>query len=412
MSEHSPIEETFVVDKPDYHDSEASSGNHRALKESQEHDPEEVDIWDLVRILWGGRFFIVILAIIFAGFGVFHISNGPTEYVSDAVLLQETAGQRTSSAERFLQNFGGNFGFGQSNEGGRLSLAMMPRIIQSETFLYDFIFEEIEFERFDEPITLHEFFNNHYETPFRDKVYRFIRNYTIDFPAAVLDYIVNFTLFEPEEEEELQVVDELIEIDDRLLSLGGDERTAISQLADRITLTIDGTFVTVETRMPDRKAAALLNVMVIERIQDYVVNYQIEKAKLNLGFIQDQKEQARERYEDAQRELAEFRDANINLATNVARTEDERLSNQRNLMFNIYNSIAVELEQAQLRLQEETPIFSVLQKSSLPTRALGSSNRLVIVLFILGGFIGVALVFGSKIYEKVREEVILANFRS
>lgn len=363
---------------------------------------DEVDIWDLVRIIWEGKKYIFIFAAAFFAFGVFHISNGPTEYQSEAVLLQESA-REASSAQRFMQNFGGNFGFGQSTgESGRISPALYPTIIGSVAFQYDLIFEEIEFSRFNEPITLYEYFNEHYEPPFRDKVYRFIRAYTIQFPFRVFDYIVNFTLFE---EEEVEREEEIIEIDERLLSLSSDERRPISAIENRISLSMDGNLITVRTNMPDPKAAAMLNVMVIERIQEYVTNYQIEKAQQNVGFIRQQKEAAKQRYEEAQRALAEFRDQNINLSTNVARTEDERLSNQQSLTFNIYNSIAVELEQAQLKLQEETPVFNVLQKSSLPTSSSGGSNRVLAVFLIMGSFIGLAWVFGVKIYEKVSNEI-------
>jgi hypothetical protein len=401
MSKNPSLEDTLVIEEP----------GHRGTSRQKEynHTPnaeEEVDIWDLVKMVWDGRMVIVICALVFFGFGVFHVTNGPTEYVSDAVLLQETAGggSSASGAQRFLQSFGGDFGFSQSRETGRIPPSLYPTIIQSVAFQYDLIFEEVEFSRFEEPLSFYEFFNNHYETPFRDKVYRFIRSYTIGFPQRVVDSIMNFSLFDEEEPEiEEEVV---VEIDDRLLSLSREENQPISQLQARITLSMDGNLITVETRMPDRKAAAMLNVLVIERIQEYVTDYQIEKAKQNVDFIQRQKEQAMERYEESQRALAEFRDQNINLATNVARTEEERLSNQRNLTFNIYNSISVELEQAQLRLQEETPIFSVMQKSSLPTASLGSSNRVLAIYLILGGFIGLAFVFGVKIYEKIETEVI------
>ena len=363
---------------------------------------DEVDIWDLVRIIWDGRKYIIIFAAAFFAFGVFHISNGPTEYRSEAVLLQEST-RETSSAQRFLQNFGGNFGFGQtSSEPGRISPSMYPTIIASVAFQYDLIFEELGFSRFSEPITLYEYFNEHYEPPFRDKVYSFIRAYTIQFPFRVFDYILNFSFFE---DERVEREEEIVEIDERLLSLSSDERRPISAIENRISLTMDGNLITVRTNMPDPKAAAMLNVLVIERIQEYVTNYQIEKAQQNLSFIRQQKEQAKERYEEAQRALAEFRDQNINLSTNVARTEDQRLSNQQSLTFNIYNSIAVELEQAQLRLQEEIPVFSVLQKSSLPTSSAGGSNRILAVFLIMGAFTGLAWIFGVKIFEKIAKEL-------
>ena len=372
--------------------------------EKTTHSKEDVvDIWDLVKIVWDGRKIIVLFSILFAVLGVFHISSGPTEYVSDSILLQETA-RETSTTERFLQNLGGNFGgFNQSSSGGGISPSLYPLIIESVDFQFDLMHKEVDFSRFDEPISFYEYFNNFYETPFREKVYNFVLNYTIYFPFRAFDWLINFSLFDEEEVEQDEV--ELIEIDERLLSLSSDERRPIGHLIERISLTMEGNLITVETRMPDRKAAAMLNVLVIEEIQDYITDYKIEKARQNVEFITRQKEEARKNYEEAQEALAEFRDQNINLQSNIAITQEERLTNQRNLTFNIYNSISAELEQAKLRLQEETPVFRIMQKSSLPSSSLGTSNRIIIVLMILGAFLGVAFIFGIKIYHKIDREV-------
>lgn len=394
------IQDEYTVDDLEY-GTTVRQGNHRETNNSE----DEVDIWDLVRIIWDGKLYIFICSFLFLGFAIFHISNGPTEYSSSAVLLQETS-REASGSQRLLQNFGLPFGAtgGSIGESGRIPASLYPTIISSANFRFDIIYEEIEFSRFEEPTTLYEYFNNHFQTPRRDIVYSFIRQYTYLFPFKVFDWIINFSLFDTEEE----IVEEeiIIEIDDRLLSLSGGERRVFSQLYGRISLSIDGNLITVSTTMPDRKAAAMLNVLVIDRIQEYVTNYQTEKALQSLNFIQQKKEQAKERYEEAQNALALFRDQNIVLSTNIARTEDERLSNQRNVMFNIYNSLAVELEQAQLRLQEETPVFSIFQKPSLPTVSLGGSNRIVVASLFLGAFFGLALVLGVKIYEKVEEEII------
>ncbi len=404
MGKYQSIQGDVAVDELDYGNSTLQPKNHNEVHTSE----DEVDIWDLVRIIWDGRIYIFLSAILFLGFAIFHISNGPTEYSSNAVLLQETA-REASGSQRLMQNFGLPFGLASGNisESGRIPASLYPTIISSANFRFDIIFEDIEFSRFEEPMSLYEYFNDHYQAPKRDAVYSFIRQYTIQFPFRVFDWIINFSLFEPEEEETEEEI--IIEIDDRLLSLSRGESRVFSQLDGRISLSIDGNLITVNTTMPDRKAAAMLNVMVIEKIKEYVTNYQTEKAHQSLSYIRQQKEQAKERYEEAQNDLALFRDQNVILSTNVARTEDERLVNQRNVTFNIYNSLAVELEQAQLRVQEETPVFSIFQKPSLPTLSLGGSNRIVVASLFLGAFFGLAFVFGVKIYEKVEEEIVQRN---
>jgi len=393
MSQYAPEEDVL---------NEQKHSNNKTNVRVEENPDEEVDIWNLVRIMWAGRRVVLLFAIAFLLLGIFHLSAGPTEYTSDAVLLQESS-RDVSGTQRLLQQFGG-FGFNTSGGGSTdmLGPGMYPTIVSSIEFQRELIAEPIEFSRFDNPITLYEFFVEHHQPPFRDKVYSFVRNYTIALPFRIVNWITNisFTTEEPSEEVEVEQ-----EIDGRVLVLSSREASTIAEVTGRISLSIDGNIITVNTTMPDRKAAAMLNVQVIEQIQEYVTNYKIEKARQNVEFTENRLVVAEERYEEAQRTLAEFRDQNINLSTNVARTEEERLANHRDRMFNVYNSLSIELEQARLRLQEETPMFSIMQKSSVPTRSLGSSNRVIVVFVLMGIIFGFLFIFGKMIFIKLKEEV-------
>ncbi|MDR9367343.1 MAG: hypothetical protein RI575_18560 [Balneolaceae bacterium] len=363
---------------------------------------EVVDIWDLVAMIWTNRMYIVIFVIVLTVIGLFHVTYGPADqYVSNAVLLQETAGGG-SNTQRLLQQFGGVFGFSSSGNGeaGRISAELYPFIISSAAFQYEIIYEEIDFSNFEEPLTPHEYFNEYYEKPIRDSVYELTSKYTIYLPYTFFDFVQSISFTEKQKDSV-----EVVEYDDRVLNLSGDEQSAMGELTERITLTIEGNLITVSTELPDPEAAAMLNVLVIEKIQEYVTEYQVEKARNNLEFIQRQYERAKEQYEEAQNELATFLDQNLNISSNVARVEEERLQNQTNMTYNIYNSVALELEQAELRLQEETPVFSVLQKSSLPTTSTGGSYQLIVVFSIVGAIIGLMYIFGVEIFRKMVSEV-------
>jgi len=379
----------------------------KSVEDNERPGEEEVDIWNLVRILWSGRRYVYIFVLAFLILGIFHVSSGPEEFVSDAVLLQEAAGDQ-SGTQRFLQSLGGGFGFGNSSSsgggsGGDLGPGMYPMIVQSIEFQRELISKPIEFGSFEEEMTLLEYFDEHYEKPLRDKVYSFVSAYTIQLPFRIFDWIINFKLFEEEKTEEEEEEEEM---DVRVLSLSSEESGVIGEVIPRIELILEGNLITVNTTMPDRMSAAMLNVLVIEQIQEYVTEYKVEKARQNVEFTQSQLAVAEKRYNDAQRALAEFMDRNVNISTNVARTEEEALSNHRDRMFNIYNSLSVEVEQARLRLQEETPVFSVMQKSSIPSRSLATSNRIIVVFIILGGIFGLLFIFGRLIYGKIKTEVL------
>ncbi|MEX2409816.1 MAG: chain-length determining protein, partial [Candidatus Paceibacterota bacterium] len=109
--------------------------------------------------------------------------------------------------------------------------------------------------------------------------------------------------------------------------------------------------------------------------------------------------------EAAQLELARFSDRNVNITTAVARTQQEELQNRRNVTFNVYNTLAQELEQSRIRLQEQTPVFNVLQKPSLPHSTGSGSTMLLILSIFLGGFLGIFIVFAINVWNVLTENL-------
>jgi uncharacterized protein involved in exopolysaccharide biosynthesis len=164
-------------------------------------------------------------------------------------------------------------------------------------------------------------------------------------------------------------------------------------LTPRISLTSSGGVMSISTRMPDPLAAALINAHLIDYIQEYITDYRIEKARQNLDATLERYEMAKERYEQARYELAEFRDQNVQISTQVARIEEQRLSNEASLRSNIYNSVAQEVEQARMVLQQQMPVFNQLEKPNIPSApSTGSSPLIMVFLGLLGFFTGAALI--------------------
>ena len=74
------------------------------------------------------------------------------------------------------------------------------------------------------------------------------------------------------------------------------------------------------------------------------------------------------------------------------------------LTFNVYNTLAQKLEQDKLRVQEETPVYTVIEPATIPLKA--SSPRKLIILV---GFVFLAVAGGiGYLFEK---DVFLDKFR-
>lgn len=372
----------------------------------------EIDLMGKARDLWQGRGIILLFIIVFASIAYFHSNFGPTEYISTTSLIQESEGASVRDfGSSFLQSLTG-LNISSSSDAnmsavatGRapLPVSLYPVIVSSTEFQKELIYTELEFSTLDTTLTLFDYYHDHREPALRDQVYTVLQNMTIYLPATVLLWTKTllrktknaiFSLWQDDavvqtnQEEEVEIIE-----DERLLSVTPDEKTVIDWMVLRVSLTSSGGIMQITTTLPDPKAAALVNVELVQHIQDYITDYRVKKARQNLEETLERFELARERYQEAQYDLAEFRDQNINLSTNAAQIEESRLSNEASLRFNIYNSIAQEVEQARMVLQQQIPVFNPLEKPNVPSSpSTGTSPLMMLFAGLIGLFGGVCWV--------------------
>lgn len=381
----------------------------------------EVDLVQQAEKLWDGRRIIVITTAIFTFLGFFHYSFGPEDFVSESILIHEyesAGGGLSGGGGNLLQSLAGiNIQGGTGNIAaaarGRapLPITLYPSIVNSTGFQKQLINEEIEFSTLNRSMTLLEYFSDYHSPPMRDRVYSFVGDVTIFLPNTlyrefrrtmrnIRGFFSSTADGNPTVDEDQIAVDmdspqevEVIEYDDRLLIISREEMRVIENMRTRIMLSSGSALTDVSVNLPDPKAAAIVNAILIDRIQEYMTDYRIEKAQQNLEFVLAQHENAKERYEEAQMELARFRDENINLSTAIAQTREQHLSDQRNLRFEVYRSISEEVEQARLALQQEIPVFNVLEKPNIPQSPdTGASDLIFVFSIVLGFFIGSGIV--------------------
>lgn len=359
---------------------------------------DEIDLLDLIKTLWDGRETILksIVACFLLGLFIYFFSA--SEYESEAILIQEQQQQQIGGNALLQQFTGGSIDL--QSEG--IPSSLYPRIIESAEFQLKLANRKVEFESLDMILTAMDYFNNYYSPPVTQIVGDGLIDYTVKLPITIYRHARNIFREDP------SIVSSTLPgvENDRFLVLNSEERRAVSMMQERVMLEQQGSLLTFRVRMPDANAAAELNHFVIEQIQEYITNYQIEKYRQTLEYVEMQYENASERYEEAQLALARFNDQNVQLTTAVARTRLEDLQNRRNITYNVYNNLAQEVERSRTRLQEETPVFNVLQRPRLPHSAGGRSILIPVVFILLGGFLGVTIVFGRQVWQVVSTRIL------
>lgn len=350
-----------------------------------EYEEDEIDLIELAKTIWDSRKVIYRFVAVGVILGVLVALLSPKEYVSDASLMPEYSTESSGGASGLLQQYGGLLGIsgGSYNSASNaIRVDLYPQIVQSLSFQVNLMEQEFNYPEYDTSASLYDYFMEIHSPG----VLSYVKQYTIGLPFTILG------VFRSDSEEEIM---NEAEQDPEVLSLTKDQMNIVKSLRERVSVSLNEEtgIVSVSAKMPDPKVAAQVAKFTIGELTEYLVEYRTEKVLRDLEFVENQLNKAEERFENAQLTLAEFRDSNQGNLTARAQTEQERLQSEYDVAFNLYNSLTQQFEQARLKVQEETPVFKVLQPVQVPVDDETSGAMILIVFVMLSGIASIGWIF-------------------
>jgi len=368
-------------------------------KNNKVSNSDEIDLIEVIRYIWNGRWLILKVAGAFVALGLIIALTTTEQYESSARLLPE-ARETEGGASRLMQQFGVGDMLPAGGGADAIRPDLYPDVLKSTPFFLDLMEKDIEIETGGgyEEMTLFTYLDEHM-TSF--SLIGVVSKYTIRLPWTVLSWIRGS---DPEEEARERVIREY----ERVSRLTKSQHSVIRSLDGRISASIDDRsgVISVSTEFPDPYVSAQVADYAVEYLTEYITEYRTEKAQQDLEFVKERYEEKKEEYHEAQLKLARFRDENRNIISAVVRTEEERLQNQHNMAYNIYNNIAQQLEQNRIKVQEKTPVIKELEPVHVPMERSKPRRSLIMVISLfLGGFVGVGAVFGKVIWGNIREQL-------
>jgi uncharacterized protein involved in exopolysaccharide biosynthesis len=335
---------------------------------------------------------------IFLVIGIIIVIGSPKEYKSEVTLLVET-GSNSSGMGGLLQQFGGLAGINLGSGAGEDALTpeLYPDIIKSTPFLLEVMDQKVTETRYDSTMKVSEFIQRHT----RGGVGSFIMGYTIGLPGKIIGWIKGKPhVLEPRtKNQEPRAKNQ----EPRPLKLTSEQSGVAGELAKRIKAKQgeSASTLNISVEMQDPVVAAQLVDSVVSSLTRYIVDYRTQKAKTDLKFVGDRHMEAENRYKFAQRNLAGYKDRNKNVILAAVQTSEQNLQAEYNLAFNIYSTLSQQLEQAKMKVQEKTPVFTVVEPAKV---ALGKSKPKSSLIFVgmlfLGGFVGIGVVFFKNLKFK------------
>lgn len=372
-----------------HRESEGNGAPHPALT----HQVEDVALYTVFEKLWAQRRRLGLIVGVFLLAGVVYLLGARDEYTAGAQLMPEEQSETPSIGNLdVLEEFGGLLG-GLSagsllDKPNALPIQIYPEIAKSTPILLQLLDQQVRSPDLQQPRTLRAYMADHKPFSLWEGIGEGLGALSTLVTGGVPDARTP-----------------VVGRDSSIIYLSRSEMKIVEDLQERVTADIDKKtgILHISVTLPDPYISAQVARSAVEALTSYITRYRTNKLEENLAFVQNRYEEAKANANDAMNNLASFRDRNQNLARRLAQTEEERLQAEYDLAFNVYSSLATKLEEAKIKVQEETPVFQVLQPVTLPLEQSRPKTLLVLTLSLLLGVIAaVAIVANDVTWARIR----------
>ena len=361
----------------------------KQLHNNHNDEEIEIDLMDLLRKVIGIRKKVYKAAGIGLVVGVIVAISIPKQYTVEVTLSPEMGNNKEGGLSGLAASFLGS-GVTMGDGTDALNASLSADIVSSTPFLLELSAMEIPVTK-NEVMTLNTYLDEE-TSPWW--------SYVIGFPSMVIGGVKS--LFTEEDE-----ITSFNKTSQGAIELSKKESKKIAALKKMITASVDKktsmTSVTATFQAP--KVAAVVADSVVKKLQEYIIDYRTFKAKEDCIYLEKLFKERQQEYYAAQKKYADYLDSHDNLILQSVRAEQERLQNDMSLAYQVYSQVASQLQVARAKVQEEKPVFAIVEPAVVPLEPSGTSRKVYVLAFI---FLSVCIVifwnlFGKDFLNKFKE---------
>ena len=349
-------------------------------KQNNHNDEEiEIDLIGILRKIIGIRKTIYKAAGIGLVIGIIVAISIPKQYTVGVTLSPEMGNTKGSGLSGLAASF---LGSGVSmNEGtDALNASLSADIVSSTPFLLELSTMKIPALK-GGTMTLNVYLDEE-SSPWW--------SYIIGIPGMVIGGVKS--LFTAEDKDSITSV----RVNQGAIELSKKESKKIELLKKKITASVDKktSMTTVSVTLQNPKVAAVVADSVVRKLQEYIIDYRTSKAKEDCLYLDKLFKERQQEYYDAQKKYADYMDSHDNVILQSVRAEQERLQNDMSLAYQVYGQVANQLQVARAKVQEEKPVFAIVEPAVVPLNPSGTSRKVYVLAFI---FLSVCIVISWKL---------------
>lgn len=350
-------------------------------------EEDSIDIIALLKTVWNGKKIIIKTTAVFFIIGCIVALLSPTVYTSETTFVPQTSDQNSSSVKG-LGSLASLAGINLNAEASSsidnyISPMLYSRITESNEFLITLLNENI-IKLNGNQLALKDYL---LENKGGFSFIGFIKKYTIGLFKTDNNEVINS------------------EIAERYNFISDEDFSLIESLRSKFlveTVEKNG-YIKVFGYDKDALISTQITTLATKLLQSRIIALRTNKIKAQLIFSKEQYDLKKVEFEKLQNKLAEFKDSNKNISTAKFMAELQKLESEYQLQQNILTNLASEYNNNKIKLNKDTPIFSVLDEVSVPNERSEPKRSLIALIWV---FLGVVLSTGYLLVKEPLAELI------
>ena len=355
-------------------------------------EEDSIDIVALIKNIWSERKLIIKVTISFFVIGCIVALLSPVKYTSQTTFVPQISDDQmnnSGSLGALASSLAGiNLNTNEVTTDSYLSPLLYTNIIDSEEFSLKLLEEELINSNADK-FTIKEYLLSK-ESSFNFNPIGFIKKYTIGLFLNNEISEINSDIFKNYN---------FISEEDFYLLLTFRQKFTV-ELNEK-----EG-FINVLATDEDAFISSQLVELITKSLQSKIIDIRTNKVKERLEFSKEQYELKQVEFNISQKNLAEFKDSNKSISTARFMSELQKLESEYQLQQNILTNLAIEYNSNKIKLNKDTPIFSVIDEVSVPNlKSKPKRGLLVIIYTFLGLVLSLGFVLGKEPVSNLIKEI-------
>ena len=325
------------------------------------------DIFAMLRRLWERRkVFYWLWPITFVLSAAFILSV-PRRYTCEVILAPETQGAGGSGS---LQSLASSFGFDMRSmsDADAIYPIIYPDVVASPNFLV---------KLFDVPVATSD-------RSFEGTYYKYLLNKHRQFFLKRWKGKIMKVINPPEP---LPILGDKKPSDNDVdvFCLNRLQWYAIWLMRDDISCSVDKKteVITFSVTAQDKLVCATMADSVCAALQSFITDYRTIKSRTDIAYYEEMMRNSYRDYQQASDRYISYVDGHKDMMLEKYRIEAQNLEGEMQLKYSAYTSFQKQYLATQARLQENTPVFTVLQSASVPLKPSGPKRTIFVLAMLI-----------------------------